>query len=75
MKTPESDKRNQQRCDKCGRIVGCDYRGRLRKCDCNQGEQIKEEIKTTIFDLIDQLTDHDDYTIADRAEIIEYLKR
>ena len=36
MKQPESDKNNQQRCKDCGRIVGCDYRGRKHKCRCNQ---------------------------------------
>lgn len=36
MKQPESDQKNQQRCPKCGRIVGCDYRGRKHKCSYNQ---------------------------------------
>ena len=34
MRKPEQDKRNQQYCSKCGRIVGCDHHGRLRKCEC-----------------------------------------
>jgi len=38
MKTPESDKKNQQTCKHCGRIVGCDYRGRKHKCDCSRGD-------------------------------------
>lgn len=41
MKKPESDVKNQQKCNKCGRIVGCDYRGRKRKCKC-QPEQADE---------------------------------
>lgn len=36
MRTPESDQKNQQKCKHCGRIVGCDYRGRKHKCECNQ---------------------------------------
>ncbi len=36
MKTAESDQQNQQKCGKCGRIVGCDYRGRKHKCDCEK---------------------------------------
>ena len=38
MRTAESDKRNQQTCKHCGRIVGCDYRGRKHKCGCNRGD-------------------------------------
>ena len=26
--------KNQSRCGRCGRIVGCDYRGRQHKCNC-----------------------------------------
>lgn len=36
MRTAESDKRNQQRCKHCGRIVDCDYRGRKHKCGYNR---------------------------------------
>lgn len=25
-------------CSKCGRIVGCDYRGRKHKCGCSPGK-------------------------------------
>ena len=39
MRTPEQDKKNQQTCNKCGRIVGCDYHGRKHKCGCNQGDK------------------------------------
>ena len=35
----------------------------------------KQEIMTGIFDLIDQLTDHDDYDDMDKAEIISYLHK
>jgi hypothetical protein len=28
----------QQKCNKCGRIVGCDHRGRKRKCGCIGGK-------------------------------------
>lgn len=28
----------QQKCNKCKRIVGCDYRGRKHKCDCSRGK-------------------------------------
>ena len=38
MKEPEKDEKNQLKCNKCGRIVGCDYRGRKHKCDCEQGK-------------------------------------
>ena len=34
MNQTEQDKQNQQNCKKCDRIVGCDYRGRKHKCDC-----------------------------------------
>ena len=27
---------DQQTCGKCGRIVGCDYRGRKHRCDCGK---------------------------------------
>lgn len=30
----ETDRKNQQRCKKCGRVVGCDYKGRKLKCNC-----------------------------------------
>ena len=45
MKTPESDKRNQQACKHCGRIVGCDYRGRKHKCYCQQTNGISADNK------------------------------
>lgn len=32
MKQPESDVKNQNRCEHCGRVVGVDYRGRKHKC-------------------------------------------
>lgn len=34
MRTAESNKKNQQTCKRCGKIVGCDYRSRKHKCDC-----------------------------------------
>lgn len=36
MKKPESNKQNQQRCPRCKRIVGCDYRGWKHKCGCEK---------------------------------------
>lgn len=39
MRKPESDKQNQQKCKRCGRIVGCDYHGRKHKCGCNQEDE------------------------------------
>ena len=39
MRTPEQDKRNQQTCKHCGRIVGCDYRSRKHKCGCNRKDE------------------------------------
>jgi len=36
MRSPESDQQNQQKCKHCGRIVGCNYRGRKHKCDCKR---------------------------------------
>lgn len=44
MRTPESDKRNQQACSKCGRMVGCDYRGRKHKCICYRRDGCKKII-------------------------------
>ena len=41
MRTAESDKRNQQACKKCGRIVGCDYRGRKHKCGCPKRQKVR----------------------------------
>lgn len=34
MRTPEQNIENQQRCDKCGKIVGCNYHGQEHECDC-----------------------------------------
>lgn len=34
MKQVEQDIRNQQRCKDCGRVVGCDAKGRKHKCNC-----------------------------------------
>lgn len=48
MKTPEQDEHNQQKCKHCGRIIGCDYRGRKHECGCNQRDKrmnIKELIQ------------------------------
>ena len=28
--------KDQQTCKRCGKIVGCDYRGRKHKCDCGK---------------------------------------
>ena len=36
MKEPERNEQNVQRCEHCGRIVGCDYRGRKHKCNCGK---------------------------------------
>ena len=34
MNKTDSNKKNQQACKKCGRIVGVNYRGKKHKCDC-----------------------------------------
>ncbi|KKN69803.1 hypothetical protein LCGC14_0437490 [marine sediment metagenome] len=36
MRKPEQDIKNQQRCVKCSRVVGCDMNGRKHKCDCGK---------------------------------------
>ena len=45
MRTPESDKRNQQNCKKCGRIVGCDYHGRKQKCGCKDDVTLEQVLQ------------------------------
>lgn len=34
MQEPERDEKNQNKCPRCGRIVGCDETGETRECDC-----------------------------------------
>lgn len=36
VKKSESDQKNQQRCPRCKRIVGCDVNGRKHKCNCGK---------------------------------------
>ena len=50
MRTPESNKRNQQTCKHCGRIVGCDYCDRKHKCGCNQKVNFKDLSIGAIFE-------------------------
>lgn len=42
MNKTEWYKQNQQRCNKCGQIVGCDYRGRKHKCGCKDNTLDRE---------------------------------
>lgn len=44
MRTPEQDTKNQNKCPRCNRIVGCDAQGKTRECDCQRPQTMREYI-------------------------------
>jgi DNA-directed RNA polymerase subunit RPC12/RpoP len=42
MNKVEYDEQNQQKCDKCGRVVGINQHGRKHECEC-KSRVVKKE--------------------------------
>lgn len=44
MQKPEQDEKNQNKCPRCGRIVGCNAQGKTKECDCRKPQTMREYI-------------------------------
>jgi polyferredoxin len=45
MNNTDSDKRSQHRCKKCGKVCGCDAKGRKHKCNCESAKILRRGIR------------------------------